>query len=231
MKIKSYYVLVAVAVAALLGGTNSFADFGFGQNYININTGSASWYDLKGGTALTDFQAHDFGSFVSGDTLSITGYEGETYKNGGNDVINVKTYYRVYKQGSSAGSFTALAHGWTSDQPFTDAAGNSYSTAGDQKWAQPDGGTPSLLSGLSSSGTYNVEIYQEVFSTWDGGSGYKISYNGTDNEFNGSQTDAASPWTATFDYTAPTSSVPEPGSAILALMGLGLLFRIKKVKS
>ena len=191
------------------------AAVGFFGSYINVTSnGTGQWYDLQapgGGRASnpTDFNGLNLGTFDTGlaQTLSLTGVEGLTYKNGNppsppNDVTDVYFSYRIYLQGSTPGSFIAdKPVGWTSNASFADAAGTTYSGGGDQKWAQTTSWQPvNLLTGLVN-GTYDFEVYLKgasnggVFYSNNGGSNFKASF----------------------------TVVPEPGTALLGAAGLATL--------
>lgn len=189
---------------------------GISTTYVNINNkGSAAWYDLQAATGLNDFNNYDFGSFTSGDTFSISGSEVNIWKNGDDDIYAANVYYRIYLQSGGTPGFTSGPITWTANATYVDAGGITYSTSGDQKWAQL-GSTVNLLSGLAQSGTYVIEVYNTAsgYLTYDHGTTWTLYAN-----------NGGSNYKATFEYAADEpSSVPEPAAMGLFVVGFGLVF-------
>lgn len=211
-KLQLFSVTLVLASLAL----SAHADTGISATYIYIdNKGSAAWYDLQAASGLGDFNGNDFGGFTSSDTFTISGSEVNTWKNDGDDITTATLFYRIYRQGTAAPEFNTTSIGHTQNQPFTDAGGNYYSNPGDQKWAQI-GSTPNILSGLNQSGTYVIEVYntahgQKGEMNWD-----LYANNGGAN------------YTATFEFTADASSVPEPAAMAMFAVGAGLVFLVRQ---
>ncbi len=183
-------------------------------SYVNVTTnGTASWYDLTppGGTRNsdpTDFDGLGLGTFDpgAGDTLTLSGAEGLTFKNNGGDVTGMTFSYSIKPAGASH-SFTDVTVGWTSDATFNDAAGTQYTNSGDQKWSDSSSWAPvDMLSGLSN-GDYEIQVYIKASTN----EGDRYHNNGGAN------------------YTATFTVVPEPSSAaLLGLGGLALILRRRK---
>ena len=126
-----------------------------GSGFFGDGTGAAIFYGTDGNTAgegtyrnVSNLDEFDYGDFVvSSGSLILHGGEIKTYKNGGSNVTGGNLNYRIYKNGSSGGSYTAVGLPWSAD------LGN-----GDQRWKKTDQDA-NLLNGLTSSGRYTVEYY------------------------------------------------------------------------
>ena len=195
---------LALSLLLLLPGFASAATGMFGS-YIQINTGTNTVYDLQsyGPTNLTDFNGLDFGDLLpASSVLSITNASGLTYKDifAGNNVTGVELQYRVYKVGSTPGSFTAQSLNFGANATATDLGGNVFSGGGDQEWKGLSSGSIDLLSlATAGSGDYKVEVFLRAFTNL----GDRYSNNGGSN------------FIATF-------SIPEPSRAMLLVMGLAV---------
>jgi hypothetical protein len=206
---KTIYVVASLALATAANGATGF----FGS-YVNVTTnGSAAWYDLSapgGGRASdpTDFHNLGLGTFDSGagDTLTVSGAQGLTFKSGGGDVGGTLFNYSVKTAGGSH-SFTEETVGFGANSTFNDAAGTSYGGGGDQRWDNTGEWAPvDLLSGLSN-GDYEVQVF----------------FRGTGNEVDFFHSNGGGNYTATFTV------VPEPSTtALLGLGGLALILRRRK---
>lgn len=207
-------LLVGIGLAG-----SAFAETGVFGSYIGINPDGAgnTWYGTQewGVNNLTDFQGANLGTFDwLTDTLQISAFELDTFKSGGGDVTGVQLQYRVFKVGNTPGSFNLVAGGFLSNSAFNSAAGNTASGGGDQKWGvNPTATLGNLLGGISTSGTYNVEVFYRALTN----EGNRDSNNGGAN------------------FTANFTAIPEPGSIVLmSIMGsafaaVALLRRRKKV--
>ncbi len=151
---------------------------------------------------LTAFDGHGLGTYTVGDSLLLSGAELLTWKSDGGDVTSAFVSYNVHLNSASAGTFNTVNVSWTSNSPLNDAAGNTFSGSGDQKWANINL-TPDLMSGLGA-GSYEVEVY--FMATTNEGDRY--SNNGGSN------------YVATFDVNAAPSGVPEPAALLMAFAGL-----------
>ena len=134
-----------------------------GSGFFGDGTGAAIFYSTDGITAgegtyknvgsLNNFYYGEL--VVSSGSLILHGGEVKTYKNGGSNVTGANEFYRIYKNGATAGSFTSVGLPWSADLG-----------GGDQRWKKTDVDV-NLLNGLTSSGTYVVDYYFSA-STSDG---------------------------------------------------------------
>lgn len=109
-----------------------------------LNGTNTTWGNFSGGTAF----ASTLGTVSSGSNTLVINLTGlKTFKNNGGDVTAATLFYRVYKQGTSAPSYSS------NNLPFF----ANLPTSGDQEWQSSS--SIDLLSGVTSNGTYNVEIY------------------------------------------------------------------------
>jgi len=198
--------LLTAAVMSVAISSASLAGVGIFGSYIGINAngGGNTWYGAQEwGNPTPDFQGANFGSinYVSGGSLSISAYQVQTFKFDAGDITGANLYYRVYKQGDTPGSFSsAIVAGFISNSPFTAANGSQATGGGDQNWGLGVGSYANLLSGVNSTGTWNVEIYFDATSN----EGTQFSNNGGAN------------------YIASFEAVPEPSTyALLALAAAG----------
>lgn len=190
----------------LLPGIASAATGVFGS-YLQVNTGSTTVYELQDYAApdLTDFQGLDLGDFTTGSTLQISNASVLTYKNGGGNVTGANLFYRVYS--GSPTSFTSAVLNFGSNATAVDLGGSTFSGTDDQEWRGLAGGSINLLSGITTNGTYSVEVYIQAFTN----EGDRFSNNGGSN------------FIATFDV------VPEPSKALFGMVGLfGLFLRRRR---
>jgi len=176
------------------------------DQFIIVNTGSSTYYDIGASTGNPDFLGTNLGSYTTSNSL-VLGGQGKSYKNGGSNVTGMRLYYRLW-QGTASGSFSQLGYNFQID--------NVAGVGGDQQWGTDVAGsnttafyTSNLLTGLSS-GTWNLEVFSEISTN-----GGPIANNNGGSNF-----------TATFSVLP----VPEPSRAILLLLGgVGIMFRRRRV--
>ena len=161
--------VIVVAAASLSLVSSAFAGSGIFGSYVAIDAdgpGSAvlTWYGAQqaGSNQLTAFDQLNLGSFAMGSQAYIAGAEIETYKNSGSDVTGATLFYRV-----DTGAWQNASIGFTANSSFANAAGNTFSGDGDQKWAQLSNTGIDFLSGVGV-GQHTLQIYFGAGST-DGG--------------------------------------------------------------
>ncbi|MEA3444279.1 MAG: hypothetical protein U9R19_06070, partial [Bacteroidota bacterium] len=124
--------------------------------------------------ADTEIDGVSYGSKYVTDTWKLKGAEGYVWKNNGSDISSMTLYYRVYKQGSTAPSFSTINIPWHSN------------VGGDnQRWAKDDYDID-LLSLVTSGGTWVMEFYYSAATNgtnclnpifWsNSGSNYKLTF-------------------------------------------------------
>jgi MYXO-CTERM domain-containing protein len=194
--------------AAITLPVSSFAATGLFDQFVIINTGSQTYYDIGASTGNPDFQGSNLGTFNpgTGSTLSLGG-QGKSFKNDSSDVTGMQLLYRIW-QGTESGAFT----------PFSYAFQSNLGPPGDQQWGSDVAGangtafyTPGNLLSSLANGTYTLEVLS------------RITTNGvnTANPVNNDNGGA--------NFEATFSVVPEPSRAMLGMLGLsGLLFRRRR---
>jgi len=189
-------LVVALITAASSASFGAWGLYNLDRSYIgfaNSLTPGSDDYSVWNGSAGS-FQGASFGTFATGNTLTLSYYNVKTYKDGISDVTGGTFYWRVYTAGSPSGTFNSIALNWEADLG-----------GGNQRWGL-SGNTTNLLAGLSfNTGlkNYTLEIYAQMNGTNPGGS---VFDNNNSNPTN---------------YTASLSTVPEPGT--IGLIGLGAL--------
>lgn len=199
-----------VALVTLASSASVFGASGIFGTYVGINPDGSgnTWYGAQqpGPNTVTAFNNANLGTFdINTDSLTISGFQVLTYKNGSSDVTGANLYYRVYETGSTPGAFITQTANFLSNATFTDAAGNTFSSGGDQMWGQSAGSISlNVLNGISvtSSTEYRLELYWDATTNIDG---THFSNNGGSN------------------YIASFTVIPEPSTyALLGLAAAGL---------
>ena len=132
--------------------------------------------------------------------MTITDAEGLTFKNGTSDVTGVRFNYSVVATGG-AHSYTEQAVGFTSNATFSDAAGTSYSSGGDQQWSNSTAWAPvNLLTGLGV-GTYEIQVFMR----------------GTSNEGDFFHSNGGINYTATFSVVPEPTTIASFGFCLVAM--------------
>jgi len=193
--------LTAAVMAAFLCSTSS-AGVGIFGSYVGINAngGGNSWYGAQEwGNPMQDFNGANLGTInLNTGSLSISGFQVQTFKFDAGDITGARLQYRVYQQSTTPGSFNTINAGFIANAPFTAAQGSTANGGGDQNWGlNPPGTYANLLGGLTVNAVYNVEVYFEATSN----EGTQFSNNGGAN------------------YIATFTAVPEPSTYALLAMG------------
>ncbi|MGI4870096.1 MAG: T9SS type A sorting domain-containing protein [Janthinobacterium lividum] len=180
-------------LALVLGFTQvARADSGFIRNFVIVNPSGAgnTYYKTGGFDAVNDatnaaFDGKDFGSFSRGGSLILNGGQAQTYKNSANNVTSnitqVQMYYRLYRTGTTAPTFTQLILNFNQDNGYA-----RNSTDFDQTWQTNNAGINllSLIPASSALGAYTVEVYTQATDQGNGttptdnngGSNYKATF-------------------------------------------------------
>lgn len=178
MKFQKFLLLVSFVIVS----AHSFAAWDIYKSGLSLNGG---YYDCQLATAAPDFQNAYFGRYTNSGTLSLDFAEVLTYKNGSSNACSANLYYRVYRTCDSPASFSSLSLPFCCDHLQTNACsggspcGPDLNNTGDQKWRGVPGSAINLISGLTLSGTYIIEVYYDATGDDAGGcSNTKYSSNG-----------------------------------------------------
>jgi hypothetical protein len=178
MKLQKFLLLAYFVIAS----TFANAAWDVYKSGLSLNGG---YYDCQLNTASPEFQNSYFGRFTTLGTLTLDFAEVLTFKNGASDVCSANLYYRVYRTCDTPPSFTPLSLIFCCNYLQTNACsggspcGPDLGNAGDQKWRGVPGSTINLISGLTLSGTYIIEVYYDITGSDSGGcASTKFSSNG-----------------------------------------------------
>jgi hypothetical protein len=181
MKFQKFLLLVSFVFFSAY----SFAAWDIYKSGLSLNGG---YYDCQLNTAAPDFQNSYFGRFTTSGTLTLDFSEVLTYKNGSSNVCSANLRYRVYRTCDTPPSFSTLSLPFCCNYLQSNACsggspcGPDLSNTGDQKWRGVPGSTINLISGLTLSGTYIIEVYFDATGDDAGGcTGTKFSSNGGSN--------------------------------------------------
>jgi hypothetical protein len=159
---------------------NSFAAWDIYKAGLSVNGG---YYDCQLDGLSPNFQHTNFGRYTSGGTIEINFAEVLTFKNGASNVCSATIRYRVYRTCDTPPAFSSLSLGFCCNFGASDCSGGAcgpdVNNTGDQKWRGVPSSTLNLLSGLTASGLYVIEVYFEATGDDSGGcSNTKFSSNG-----------------------------------------------------
>ena len=204
---------LCASVALVAAAVPAWAGTGVFGSYLAIDpdgpgAATATWYGASqpGSNQLTAFNGLNLGSFLLGSTATFAGGELLSWKNGGGNVTGGVLRWRV-----DGGAFQDIAINFTANSTFTDRAGNTFTNAGDQRWASLSSTNTNFLSGVAA-GAHTLQVYFTAFT----------------NEGNRDSGSAASPFTPNLTVTSP---VPEPARAALLLAGLGRIALRRRQRS
>jgi fibronectin-binding autotransporter adhesin len=154
-------VFIASALLCVSAGTG-FATTGIFESYIDLN---AQFYDMQAATANPDYQGFNLGTFSANGTLTFTGGEIKTFKNGTSNVTGAELDYRIYLQSTTPPGFS------TFNLPF-----NADLGGGDQSWRTTGSSLNVIPTGTTSraAGVYNFEVFGKAFTN----EGDRFSNNG-----------------------------------------------------
>ena len=109
-----------------------------------IDEGSGNSYHR-----LSNWSSQNFGTITSSSTFKLDGGLAHVWRDNSSNITGVSVKYRVYKQGTSAPSYSSFSIGWAAN-----LAGN------DQRW-EGTGNAVDLKTGVNSTGTWVLDIYFE----------------------------------------------------------------------
>lgn len=182
------------------------------DQFIIVNSGTNTYYDIGATTANQDFQGASLGTFTTSGSLLLGG-QGKSYKNNSSDVTGMRLFYRVW-QGSPGGSFNQFNYAFQSN--LGTGPGPDFSV--NQQWGSDVAGsngsafyTSNLLTGLAT-GTWNLEVYSQI-----GTNGVNTANPISNNNNNA-------------NFTATFAVVPEPSRTLLLFAGVAaILMRLRRV--
>ncbi len=180
---KSYFFLTSLVCLFIFNFSSFAQNSGINSTFVVVDN---QFYDLQANTSNPDnFQLNQsIGSYDCNDNLIFNGGENNVFKCSGDDITANAIFYRVFKNGDTPGSFNQVNLGFASG--FNNGCGGA-----DQKWDNLSANID-LLSGLTDSGTYTIEVFSTATYTADGGGTHFASNNGAN-------------YSASFDYTAEST--------------------------
>jgi len=175
---KTFRVLLAATLALI--AMNAHAAWDIYKSGLSVNGG---YYDCQLDGLSPNFQHYYFGRYTSGGTIEVNFAEVLTFKNGASNVCSATLRYRVYRTCDTAPSYSSLSLPFCCNFGSSDcnggACGPDVNNTGDQKWRGVPASTLNLLSGITASGMYVIEVYFEATGDDSGGcTNTKYSSNG-----------------------------------------------------
>jgi hypothetical protein len=207
-----------IIVCSLLVTASSYGATGIFGAYSTVGGTKYKMSSTYGGLEPT-FNGANFGNITIGSsTLILSQFETLTFQNSGHSTFEFALAYRVRL--ASAPQSTNPA-----DYAFV-AMGNGVSIGGGDEKAEVTGATINLLAGISTptyptTQTYAVDIIHKA-GAWEGGSNFERLANVNNTNPGGTS------WAGTDAFTATFTVVPEPGSAVIGLLGAALLLRRRR---
>ncbi len=175
---KTFRMLLAASLVII--SMNAHAAWDIYKSGLTVNGG---YYDCQLDGISPNFQHAYFGRYTSGGSIEVTFAELLTFKNGASNVCSATMRYRVYRTCDTAPSFSSLSLPFCCNFGGTDCSGGGcgpdVNNTGDQKWRGAPSSTLNLLTGLTASGMYVIEVYFEATGDDSGGcTNTKFSSNG-----------------------------------------------------
>lgn len=176
MKTIKLFLFACLALPTL----NASAAWDIYKSGLSVNGG---YYDCQLDGLSPNFQHNYFGRYTSGGSLEINFAEVLTFKNAASNVCTATMRYRVYRTCDTPPAFSSLALSFCCNFGGTDCSGGAcgpdVTNTGDQKWRVAPSSTLNLLTGITASGSYVVEVYFEATGDDSGGcTNTKYSSNG-----------------------------------------------------
>ena len=190
---KNFKLVTTLALLFILQNAHAAWD-----NYkAGVGFSYGGYHKISGAAIATELNNAYLGRYSSGGSLTMDYAQFWTYKNGGGNACAPTLFYRVYRTCDAPGAFTPLTLSFLCE--FGNAGCQDVSNTGDQMWQATSGAN--LITGLTSAGTYIVEVYYEYTGAEttagcgttkflnNGGANYKAYF---EYEVNDSFTDGAS---------------------------------------
>lgn len=173
---------IITTFSLVLFSSSSWASAGFYENTV-VPENIEAVFDFGFGLdydRLVDIQGTNFGPFTATDQFDLKGGIAHVFRDNGSNITGVSLNYRVYEIGTPAPVFSSVSLAWQADIAFSN----------NQRWVEV-GLTVDLLSGLTVTGNYNIEMY----------------YSATTNGINAAPivywSNTSMNYIGTFSYTAP----------------------------
>lgn len=167
----------------------------YGGLIINLN-GTPTTYRVPDGIGPgTNFSGANLGAIAAGNTVQITLARLASFKNGNCDVTDGRMYYRIYRQGTTAPSYSTVEFDFgcnCASNNFSCVSGGMACGGNDQIWHNESANVDLLSLAASNdgaAGTYNLDIYFEI--------------NVQGSPCNNTPTAISSTYTGTFTAAAP----------------------------
>ena len=210
---KLRYLIPAVGLVSL---ASSYGVTGIYGAYVTVDGTKYKSFSTYGGAEPT-FNGADLGSMTVGSsTLILSQGETLTFADSGHSTFAFALAYRV-RLASDAQSTNPGDYAFIS-------MGDGAPIGGNNEKGEFTGATIDLLNGILTPGSptvYAVDIVHKV-GAWEGGSNFERLANV--NEPNPGNTS----WAVIDAFTATFTVIPEPTSAALGLLGVGLLLRRRR---
>lgn len=138
-------------ILAILLTTVAFGAAGFnGESVAKVNIQSTEGVDdYEGMNSISNYSA----TYGSSSYFTLKAMEAWVNKNNSSDITGLNFHYRIYKQGSTPGSFTTVTGTY---QEGNTSEGTTY-----QKWGNYSLDV-NILSGVNSSGTWVFECFYDI---------------------------------------------------------------------
>jgi hypothetical protein len=175
---KTMKVLLMACLAMVVANANAAWDIY--KSGLSVNGG---YYDCQLDGLSPNFQHNYFGRYTSTGSLEVNFAEVLTFKNGASNVCSATLRYRVYRTCDTAPAFSSLSLPFCCNYGGADCSGGvcgpDLNNTGDQKWRGTPASTLNLISGLTASGMYVIEVYFDATGDDSGGcTATKYSSNG-----------------------------------------------------
>jgi hypothetical protein len=160
-------LLISKIVFGFIGNGQSGINETFAILYQGVGPNN-TYYDMFANTSNPDFNNANLGTFNCNSVLFLKGAQSKVFKCSGGDITSNELFYRIYKTGTTPGSFSSVGIGYVSG--FNNGCGGA-----DQTWETANS-TVNILAGLSA-GSYSIEMYLRSGTPNAGVAGYWYASN------------------------------------------------------